>query len=84
MRLIQEYMKCIVSDTKFLRYNSMISFSMLSPFKRSRYLSPIDVSRITLQHMPPSWDADEDASGENWDYLRTVTAVTISVVFNFL
>ena len=31
-----------------------------------------------------SWDADEDVPEINWEYLRTVTAVMISMVFNFL
>ena len=41
-------------------------------------------SYVTLHHLSPSLDAVEDVSEVNGDYLRTVTAVMTSMVFNFL
>ena len=41
-------------------------------------------SHVTLHHLSPSWDADEDVPEVNRDYLRTVTAVMTLMVFNFL
>ena len=41
-------------------------------------------SYVTLHHLPPSLDADEDVSEVNGDYLKTVTAEMTSMVFNFL
>ena len=57
----------------------MLLLSMLSPFIRSPYLSPIHMSHITLHHLPPSWDVPE----VNWDYFRTVTAVMIQCFLIF-
>ena len=42
-------------------------------------ISSIHKSQVKLHHLPPSWNADEDGA----DYLRTVTAVMTSIVFNF-
>ena len=57
---------------------------MLSPFIGSCYLSSIHASHVMLHHLPPSWNAEEDDPEVDWDYLRTVTVVMTSMVFNFL
>ena len=78
VRLIHEYMKCIVCNTKFFWDIFMLFLSTLSLFIWSHYLSPIHMSHITLHHLPPSWNVPE----VNWDCLRTVTAVMTSMFFN--
>ena len=65
----------------FLRYFHAYAFCAIA-FHMLALL--IAYPHESCSYLPPSWDADEDVPEVNWEYLRTVTAVTTSMVFNFL
>ena len=69
------------------RYNRSLFVATRVKKKKNKVkdlTSKLGTRMETLQHLPPSWDADEDVPNVNWDYLRTMTPMLNSMVFSFL